>query len=914
VNRALLVPEVVQTSAMDCGPAALKALLEGFGVNASYGRLREACQTDVDGTSIDALEDVLLQLGMEAEQTIVPADQLLAMDLLPALVVLRLPSGFTHFVVAWRASAGVVQVMDPAAGRRWLPREKFLRELYVHEMNLQSSVFLEIAASNGWAAALDRRLARLGARSERRVAFETLASGDWRCLACVDAATRVIESVVRTRGLARGNEAAAALAELRAQALAVEDAIPAPYWSARPAPSDSDSGEEPQVRLRGAVVLRVRRATAAAHTVDETRAPLPPDLVAALEEPPSRPLKHVASLAFEGARGAALAGWLAAAVVAVTLARVLEVVLLRAVLDLGRELGLVQQRLGGLGALVLFAVLLLALETSLLGGTMRLGRRVEARLRLAFARKIPRLGDRYFSTRPVSDMAERSHAVHAVRSLPELVSQIARTALEAVVTASAIAWFDPSAAVLALAAGSVAVGLPLAGLPVWTERDMRLRSHRGAVARFHLDVLLAAAPVRAHRAERGVAREHESLLVAWARAGRELVQAHVVLETLQTCVGVALAAWVLVRHVTAAAHVSSVILVAYWALNLPVLGQELAALLRQIPERRNTMVRLLELFGAGEEGCAPHPAAGPELDEPTQAPQPPHGTPAPPIALAFEQVDVVAGGHPILQGVDLRIERATHVAILGASGAGKSSLLGLLLGWHRAAQGRVLVDGRPLDVAALQELRAACVWVDPATHLWNRSLLDNVLYGAPPGAARSLRSALETSDLGEVLDGLPRGLDTRLGEGGALVSGGEGQRVRIARAMLRARPRLVLLDEPFRGLDRDRRHALLGRVRDAWKDVTLLCVTHDVAEAAAFDRVLVVHDGRVVEDGTPAELAARETSRYRALIDEEATAQRQVWADPRWRRVRVDQGRIVEGVASLSEARAASLGDERGCA
>src|ERR671932_2127011 len=91
-TRRLLATEVVQTSAMDCGPAALKCLLEGFGIPVSYGRLREACQTDVDGTSIDTLEETAVQLGLAAEQVIVPVDHLLLPEAtaLPAIVVVRL--------------------------------------------------------------------------------------------------------------------------------------------------------------------------------------------------------------------------------------------------------------------------------------------------------------------------------------------------------------------------------------------------------------------------------------------------------------------------------------------------------------------------------------------------------------------------------------------------------------------------------------------------------------------------------------------------------------------------------------------------------------------------------------------------------------------------------------------------------
>ena len=92
-RRRWFAPEVVQTSAMDCGPAALKCLLEGFGISASYGRLREACQTDVDGTSIDTLEEAAIQLGLDAEQTMLPVDHVLLSEAkaLPALAVVRLP-------------------------------------------------------------------------------------------------------------------------------------------------------------------------------------------------------------------------------------------------------------------------------------------------------------------------------------------------------------------------------------------------------------------------------------------------------------------------------------------------------------------------------------------------------------------------------------------------------------------------------------------------------------------------------------------------------------------------------------------------------------------------------------------------------------------------------------------------------
>jgi ATP-binding cassette subfamily B protein len=260
----------------------------------------------------------------------------------------------------------------------------------------------------------------------------------------------------------------------------------------------------------------------------------------------------------------------------------------------------------------------------------------------------------------------------------------------------------------------------------------------------------------------------------------------------------------------------------------------------------------------------------------------------------LDGVSVVAGGHAILEQVSLTVRSGEHVAIVGASGAGKSSLVGLLLGWHRAAAGRVLVDGLPVnaDASRVEAMRARTAWVDPSVHVWNRTLLENLEYGVDrqPG---SFASILEAADLHALLEALPEGLQTQLGEGGGLVSGGEGQRVRLGRALGRRDASLVILDEPFRGLDRTRRTELLAAARAWWKNATILCVTHDVAETQTFGRVLVVDQGRIIEDDAPGELAARGDSRYRALLDTEVGLRSAMWSDDVWRRVRLEGGKLV---------------------
>jgi ATP-binding cassette subfamily B protein len=159
---------------------------------------------------------------------------------------------------------------------------------------------------------------------------------------------------------------------------------------------------------------------------------------------------------------------------------------------------------------------------------------------------------------------------------------------------------------------------------------------------------------------------------------------------------------------------------------------------------------------------------------------------------------------------------------------------------------------------------------------------------------------LEQSELRQLLETLPDGLQTELGESGGLVSGGEGQRVRLGRALLRREVRLALLDEAFRGLDRHQRRELLARARRHWENITLLCVTHDVGETLGFSRALVVENGHIVEDGNPADLARQTNSRYRALLEAEESVREGSWSSGRWRHLRMEDGRLIEKLQRAS--------------
>lgn len=946
--RRFLVPEVVQTSAMDCGPASLKCLLEGFRIHASYGRLREACQTDVDGTSIDTMEEVALQLGLEAEQIMVPVDHLLLprSSPLPAIIVVRRANNQTHFLVAWRRHGRYMQLMDPATGRRWLSAKSFLEEVYVHTMPVAADAWREWAGSDSFRGALAQRLASVGVSpsKSKNLVRAALEDAGWRSVAALDAATRMASSLVGAGAIRAGRQAARVVenftARAREAAADAETIIPADFWSARAAP-DAEDGEE-QVLLRGAVLVHVRGRLLETETVEGGATPegagkavrLPPELVAALEDPPTRPGRELLKILRADGLLTPLALLFALALAAG--AFVVEALMLRGLFDIGSELKLSGQRLGAVGALVAFVAVLLLLEIPVAAVVLRMGRGLETRLRMLFMDKIPRLGDRYFHSRLTSDMAERSHSLQRIRQVPVVGARFVRLSLELVLTTAGLVWLDPAGAPLVVVAGALAVFIPLAAQPVLVERDLRVRNHNGGLSRFYLDALVGLFAVRAHSAERAVRREHENLLLEWARAALGLQRAVVFVEGLQLIVGFGLSAWLLTSYYARAGESGGLLLFVYWVLNLPVLGQEVALLARQYPDYRNVTLRLLEPLGAREESAQrddEHAARGDDAHALAQAASPPDeeqvafstdeaqaplphdedGAALAPdeelsagekdfsasgegrgLSVVFEGVSVRAAGHTILEEIDLSIAAGEHLAVVGSSGAGKSSLVGILLGWHRAATGKIFVGGETLDGRGLERLRRQIAWVDPTVHLWNRPFIENLRYGADEEEAAPLSEVIEAAGLLDVLEKLPDGLQTPLGEGGALVSGGQGQRVRLGRAMMRRGARLVILDEPFRGLERERRRALLARARELWRGATLICITHDVGETRSFDRVVVVHEGRVVEDERPERLAACETSRYRALLDAEEEVRAGLWASKDWRRLTLKDRRVSE--------------------
>ncbi len=717
-----LAHEVVQTSAMDCGPASLKCILEGFGIPVSYGRLREACQTDVDGTSIDTIEDLAVQLGLEAEQIMIPADHIMLDEaqVLPSIAVIQLPNGSTHFLVIWGRFGNRLQLMDPASGRRWTTWKRFRHEIYIHTMPVEAQAWRDWAGSPGLLVPLRRRMLNLEIGNHRisELIDEALEDPGWYSLAALDAAVRMLDSLVEAKGVTKGETAGNLLVEFLGSTKSREKiattsgdtsipdpilTVPAMYWSVSPLPVQEDGDGPDMLLLRGAVLVRISGTRGERLPgvdgmfagEDELHAkPLSPDLEAALKEPAARPEREIwRALKEDGLLTPAI---LVFSLMIATLTVLVEALLMQGVLRVGESLGSGSQRLWAFLVLVAFVALPLLLEIPIASTVQRMGRRLETRLRIAFLEKIPRLGDRYFRSRLTSDMTQRAYDLRLLRSLPDLGVQLLRLFFQLVLTTIGIIWLDTSSALIAILGTVIFIIFTLLTTPILQENVMRFRTNTGALSRFYLDALLGLVPVKSHGAERSLRRQHEMQLYEWMRTGRQTNNLTSFLQGAGALVYTVFSILIVFSYLARGGNPAEMLLLFYWTLSLPTIGASLASAVQQYPMMRSRYLRLLEPLGAPDEESAwISPGDGKQGDVSSF---PVHPTVYErPVGIGIQDVDLVAGGNPILKNISLKINPGEHIAIVGPSGAGKSSLVGLLLGWHRPARGQILVDGVPLD-------------------------------------------------------------------------------------------------------------------------------------------------------------------------------------------------------------------------
>ncbi|HSM27075.1 MAG TPA: ABC transporter ATP-binding protein/permease [Thioalkalivibrio sp.] len=232
-------------------------------------------------------------------------------------------------------------------------------------------------------------------------------------------------------------------------------------------------------------------------------------------------------------------------------------------------------------------------------------------------------------------------------------------------------------------------------------------------------------------------------------------------------------------------------------------------------------------------------------------------------AVRFE--DVHFRYHPeraILQGVSLEIPAGHKVAVVGASGAGKSTLSRLLFRFYDVDQGRISVDGQDIREVTQDSLRRAIGVVPQDTVLFNESIAYNIAYGRPDATPDEILEAVRLAHLDDFISRLPKGLDTVVGERGLKVSGGEKQRIAIARMLLKDPPILVF-DEATSSLDSGSEQAILAALNEVAARRTTLVIAHRLSTVMDADNIVVLEHGRVIEQGTHAQLLAREGAYHR---------------------------------------------------
>lgn len=218
----------------------------------------------------------------------------------------------------------------------------------------------------------------------------------------------------------------------------------------------------------------------------------------------------------------------------------------------------------------------------------------------------------------------------------------------------------------------------------------------------------------------------------------------------------------------------------------------------------------------------------------------------------------------VLADLDLVIPAGQRVGLVGETGAGKSTFLDLVLGFYRPQRGTVLFDDHELAVVGLLPLRRACAIMGQDAFLWNASVRENIRFGRPAASDAEVEAAARQAQAHDFIVQLEEGYGTSCGERGAKLSGGQRQRIALARLFLR-QPQIVILDEPTSALDLETEARLQADLDRFCLGRTTFIVAHRLSTLRGVDRILVFAKGRVVEDGTPAELLARSTGHYARL-------------------------------------------------
>jgi ATP-binding cassette subfamily B protein len=223
--------------------------------------------------------------------------------------------------------------------------------------------------------------------------------------------------------------------------------------------------------------------------------------------------------------------------------------------------------------------------------------------------------------------------------------------------------------------------------------------------------------------------------------------------------------------------------------------------------------------------------------------------------IVFDKVSFQYEKNRIFQNKDVRIRGGEKVGLVGYSGAGKSTFIGLILRFHSLEKGRILIDNQDIAKVSLESLRNQIALIPQEPILFHRTIRENILYGRPTATEEELIKASEMAHCDKFIKKLPDGYNTNVGERGSKLSGGERQRIVIARAILANSP-ILILDEATSALDSVTERYIGDSLKKLMKNRTCIVVAHRLSTLTQMDRILVFEKGKVIEDGNHETLLA----------------------------------------------------------
>ena len=504
-------------------------------------------------------------------------------------------------------------------------------------------------------------------------------------------------------------------------------------------------------------------------------------------------------------------------------------------------------------AVTLLEGVLSSLRTFLFAETTN---RIDQRLGSEVIDHLLRLPLGYFDRRPVGDLGTRVAELEKIRNF--LTGQALTTILDAafsVIYIVVMALYSWLLTIVALVVLPVQIGLTLLGAPLF-RRQFRQAAEANASTQSHLvEVLTGIQTVKAQNVEmvsrwkwqerysRYIARTFEKTIT-----GTALNETSQVLQKLsQLMVLWVGASMVLKGELTLGQLIAFRIISGY--VTQPLL--RLSSIWQNIQELRVSFERLGDVINTPQESS--------EADQAK--------IPLPPIQgrVAFENVSFgfAPGTPPVLKDIDLVVEPHTFIGIVGQSGSGKSTLMKLLPRLYSPSKGRLLIDGYDIDKVELYSLRRQIGIVPQDPLLFSGTVSENIALTQPEASSEEIVRAARLADAHDFIMELPAGYSTPVGERGAGLSGGQRQRIAIARTLL-TNPKLLVMDEATSALDYDTERRVCENLIDALHDCTVFFITHRLSTIRRAHRIVMLHQGAIVETGTHEELMARR-GRYYAL-------------------------------------------------